>query len=50
VSVVRLYQSGPNAVLTAEVARRLMKRLEDHGWVVRMPMDSEVNGVITKEA
>ncbi len=43
------YQRGLNAVRDAQTARRLVGILEDHGWVVRLPVGTKMDGVARQE-
>jgi hypothetical protein len=50
ISLPDVYQRGPDGLRDAKTARRIMTTLEDHGWLVRIPGGSEVNGTYRKEA
>jgi hypothetical protein len=45
-----VYQRGPSAVRDAATARRVVNILESHGWIIRLPEGTEVDGVARKEA
>ena len=45
-----IYQRGLNAISDAATARRIVAILEDHGWVNRLPMGVELDGVPRKDA
>ena len=44
VSLVEIYQRGPNQVREAVKARSLMRILEDHGWVFPLDQPVEFDG------
>ncbi len=44
------YQRGLNAIRDAKTARRLIGILEDHGWVVRLPVGTKLDGAARQEA
>lgn len=44
------YQRGLNAIRDAQTARRMVGILEDHGWVVRLPVGTELDGAARQEA
>ena len=45
-----IYQRGLNAIRDASVARRIVGILEEHGWVGRLPPDTEIEGKKRKDA
>ncbi len=45
-----LYRLGPNAIRDSKTARKMIRILEDHGWVVRMEGGAEVDGQHRREA
>ncbi|MGC9329730.1 MAG: DUF3987 domain-containing protein, partial [Candidatus Hinthialibacter sp.] len=49
ISLVEIYQDGPNSLRTARKAREVMKVLEDHGWVYSID-GIEYKGKHRKEA
>jgi hypothetical protein len=52
VGLPEIYQRGPNSVRNARRARHLVKLLEEHGWLVKLPDThpiDEVNGVKRRE-
>jgi hypothetical protein len=44
-----IYQLGPAALRDAATARRIVAILEDHGWIVRLPENTEVDGIARRE-
>jgi hypothetical protein len=49
-SLPDIYQRGPDGVRDAKTARRIVKLLEDHGWLYPIPGGAEVNGTPRREA
>jgi hypothetical protein len=45
-----IYQRGLNALGDAATARRIVNILEEHGWVRRLPADTELDGAPRREA
>jgi hypothetical protein len=45
-----IYQRGLNALGDAATARRIVAILEEHGWVLRLPEGTEVDGVPRQDA
>lgn len=45
-----IYQYGPSALRSAKPARRAVEILEDHGWIERLPAETEIDGAPRKEA
>jgi uncharacterized protein DUF3987 len=50
ISLVELYQRGPEAIRDSKAARKITKTLEDHGWLVPIPQGAEVAGTWRREA
>lgn len=50
VSLVEIYQRGPNAIRTAKAARALMLELEKHGYVAPYPEGVAYEGILRREA
>lgn len=50
ISAPKVYQLGPNPVREAKTAKRLIKILEDHGWLTQVPDVGIVCGVQRREA
>jgi hypothetical protein len=50
ISLPDLYQRGPNAIREAGTAKKIVSKLEEHGWLVRLPEGAEINGVRRREA
>jgi hypothetical protein len=50
VHLAQIYQRGPNALGDAEKARRIVKILEEHGHVLRLPVGALVDGAARREA
>jgi hypothetical protein len=44
-----IYQRGPNGLRDAATARRVVRTLEDHGWLQKLPENTEVDGSPRKE-
>ena len=45
-----IYQRGPNLIREAEVARKAVAILEEHGWLERKPKGTKVADAVVKEA
>lgn len=45
-----IYQRGPNLIREAEVARKAVAILEEHGWLERAPKGTKVADAVVKEA
>lgn len=45
-----IYQRGPYAIREATVARRIVAVLEEHGWIVRLPPGTEIDGSPRRDA
>ncbi len=45
-----LYRLGPNAIRDSKTARKMIRILEDHGWVIHMEGGAEVGGQHRREA
>jgi hypothetical protein len=45
-----VYQRGPGALRDAATARRIVSILESHGWIIRLPEGTQVEGVTRREA
>jgi len=45
-----VYQYGPNQIRDQETARKTIRILEDHGWLVSISGGQEIEGVHRKEA
>lgn len=50
ISLPVLYQYGPNAIRDGATARKIVSKLEEHGWLVRLPQGAEVGGIRRREA
>jgi hypothetical protein len=50
VHLAMMYQRGPAALRDASTARRIVKILEEHGEVERLPPGEEIDGAPRKEA
>ncbi|MGK7863196.1 YfjI family protein [Falsiroseomonas sp. E2-1-a4] len=48
--LAQIYQTGPGAIRSAAAARAAAATLEDHGWLRRLPVGSEVDGASRREA
>ncbi len=48
-SLVSVYQKGPMGVRDQKTARRIMRILEDHGWVRLLPGTHEIDGFRRRE-
>jgi hypothetical protein len=49
-SLPDIYQRGPDGVRDAKTARRIVKILEEHGWLQPIPGGSDVGGIHRREA
>jgi hypothetical protein len=49
VCLPEIYQSGPSGIRDADSARKAVNTLVKHGWLIRLPEGSEVNGVRRRE-
>ena len=49
VYLAHVYQYGPNQIRDRETARKTIRVLEDHGWLVPIPGGQEIDGVHRKE-
>ena len=49
-SLPDIYQRGPEGLRDAKTARRIVKLLEEHGWLQPIPGGGEVNGIHRREA
>ena len=45
-----IYRLGPNSIRVAETAKKAVKLLEEHGWLVREPGRQMVSGSPVREA
>ena len=45
-----IYQRGPEALRDAATARRIVGLLEEHGWVLRLPAGSTLDGAPRRDA
>jgi hypothetical protein len=50
ISLPDLYQLGPTAIREAATARKIVAKLEEHGWLVRLPQGAEIGGIRRREA
>ena len=50
ISLPDFYQRGPNAIREAGLARKIIARLEDHGWLSKLPAGAEIAGVWRRNA
>jgi hypothetical protein len=50
ISLPDIYQRGPNAIRDQKTARALVKILEEHGWLIRIPPGAVVSGQHRREA
>ena len=50
ITLVELYQYGPNRIRDAKTARPIMKILVDHGWAKPIPDGAMFDGVHRREA
>jgi hypothetical protein len=50
VHLATIYQWGPKALRDASTARKIVKILEEHGQVARLPPGTEIDGAPRKEA
>lgn len=48
--LAEIYQRGPNAIRSAEAARKAVATLHGHGWVRQLPPDAECEGKARREA
>ncbi len=49
IALVVIYQSGPAAIRDTKTARKIVRILEAHGWLVRVPGGAIVNGTKRRE-
>jgi hypothetical protein len=49
VSLPDIYQRGPNWIRDVESARRVVSRLEDYGWLIRVEGGCAVEGVLRQD-
>ncbi len=45
-----LYQRGPNAIRDANTAKKVITKLEEHGWLIKLLQGAVVSGVRRREA
>ena len=45
-----IYQRGLNALGDAATARRIVAILEDHGWILPLPVGTEIDGAPRRDA
>ncbi len=50
ISLVEIYQRGPNAIREKKTAKLLVAILEEHGWLARIEDGATVSGVKRREA
>jgi Protein of unknown function (DUF3987) len=50
ISLPDLYQRGPNAIREASTARKIVTKLEEHGWLIPIPQGAEIAGVRRRDA
>jgi hypothetical protein len=51
ITLVPIYQRGPNSIRTASVAKKAIGILEEHGWLIRLEGSShKVDGKVVREA
>jgi hypothetical protein len=50
ISLPDLYQRGPNAIRGKGTAKKIVAKLEDHGWLIRLAAGADVDGVRRREA
>ena len=50
VSLIEVYQRGPNGIRTAKTARELLGELKRHGYVMPHPDGVEYDGKMRREA
>ena len=50
ISLPDLYQRGPNAIREASTARKIVTKLEEHGWLIKIPQGAEIASVRRRDA
>jgi hypothetical protein len=50
ISLVEIYQRGPNSIRDAATTKRLMGILEDHGWLAKIPQGAVAAGQRRRDA
>ena len=50
ISMPDLYMRGPNSIRSKKVATPVVKILEDHGWLQRLPKGAKIDGVFRRDA
>lgn len=50
ISLVEIYQYGPNSIRDPKTARSIMRILQDHNWVIPLENGVMVEGLLRKEA
>jgi hypothetical protein len=50
ISLPDIYQRGPNSIRDQATAKKLLKILEDHGWLIRMPQGAAIDAQHRRDA
>ena len=48
--MVKVYQHGPGAIRDKDTARRIVRILEQHGWLRKLPDGTVVEGAPRRDA